>query len=244
MEQKEDFENVQELTRKKILERRKQRQKELITHVLLCSAVVVILVTICIVVLNGIAGQKTGGNKENTITKYIKDAPEYREDLLTINEYSRPGIALEKVNGIVIHYTGNPGTTAQQNRDYFENLSVTHETKVSSHFIIGLSGEIILCVPLEEIAYASNDRNSDTISIECCIEGEDGKFNEATYLALVQLTAWLMGQYDLEADDVIRHYDVTGKSCPKYFVDHESAWEDFKSDVVFYIEENGVLKIQ
>ena len=40
-------------------------------------------------------------------------------------------------------------------------------------------------------------------------------------------------------DDVIRHYDVTGKDCPKYFVEHEEAWNAFKANVAKYIEENG-----
>ena len=36
---------------------------------------------------------------------------------------------------------------------------------------------------------------------------------------------------DLNENDVIRHYDVTGKACPKYFVDHEDAWKQFRKDV-------------
>ena len=151
--------------------------------------------------------------------------------LLTMNPESRPGIALEKINGIVIHYTANPGTTAQNNRDYFEGLKDSHETQASSHFVIGMDGEIIQCIPSTEIAYASNDRNNDTLSIECCHPDESGKFTDATYRSLVQLTAWLCVKFGLTEDDVIRHYDVTGKNCPKYFVEHEDAWEDFKENV-------------
>ena len=127
-------------------------------------------------------------------------APPFTVDLLDINEYSRPGIALEKINGIVIHYTANPKSTAKQNRDYFEGLKDSHETKASSHFVVGIKGEIVQCIPSSEISYASNSRNSDTLSIECCHK-------------------------------VIRHYDVTGKNCPKYFVEHEDEWEQFKKDV-------------
>ena len=35
---------------------------------------------------------------------------------------------------------------------------------------------------------------------------------------------------------MIRHYDVTGKICPKYFVEHEDAWEQFKADVKVQIQ--------
>ena len=31
--------------------------------------------------------------------------------------------------------------------------------------------------------------------------------------------------------DIIRHYDVTGKECPKYFVDYENEWNLFKAQV-------------
>jgi len=243
-EEKEDFERIRELTKARILKRRQKRKKELFMHILLCSALVVILLTVVVVIMHHMLGQDTTGRGRNPITKYIENAPEYREDLLPVNPHSRPGTALERVNGIVVHYTGNPGTTAQQNHSYFKGLAESGQTQASSHFIVGLSGEIIMCVPLDEVAYASNDRNWDTISIECCIDNDAGKFNESTYKALVKLTAWLVGQYNLEIDDVIRHFDVTGKNCPKYFVEHESAWEDFKTDVVNYIEYHGVPKAQ
>ena len=126
-----------------------------------------------------------------------------------------------------------------QNRNYFNGLKDSHETKASAHFIIGLDGEIVQCIPTAEIAYASNDRNEDTVSIECCIEDDTGEFNEATYDSLVELTTYLMGKFDLDSEDVIRHYDVTGKLCPKYYVEHEDAWEQFKVDLDDYIEEYG-----
>ena len=80
------------------------------------------------------------------------DRPPLDVQLLTVNEYSRPGITLEQVNGIVIHYTANPGTSAQDNRNYFENLKDTGETYASAQFVIGLEGEIIQCVPCNEMA--------------------------------------------------------------------------------------------
>ena len=152
-------------------------------------------------------------------------------ELLPVNPYSRPGIPLEQVNGIVIHYVGNPGTTAAQNHSYFENLAETGETYASSHFLVGLVGEIIQNVPLDEIAYCSNQRNEDTISIECCHPDDSGAFNQATYDSLVQLTRWLMEAYDLDTDQVIRHYDVTGKICPKSFVENPEEWEQFLKDL-------------
>ena len=157
--------------------------------------------------------------------------PDIDVQLLDVNPYSRPGIESNGITGIVIHYTANPGSTAQENRDYFNGLQYSQETSASSNFIVGLAGEIIQCVPTWEVAYASNDRNYDTVSIEVCHPDETGKFTNKTYRSLVQLTAWLCVKFDLTEDDVIRHYDVTGKNCPKYFVEHEVAWADFKANV-------------
>lgn len=157
--------------------------------------------------------------------------PKIDVQLLDINEYSRPGIESDGIRGIVIHYTANPGTSAQANRDYFQGLKDSGETSASSNFVVGLEGEIIQCIPTWEIAYASNSRNHDSISIECCHPDETGKFTEKTYRSVVQLTAWLCVKYGLTENDVIRHYDVTGKNCPKYFVEHEEEWENFRADV-------------
>ena len=160
----------------------------------------------------------TGWNRAD----YTDIRPELDVELLTPNE---------QVNGIVIHYTANPGASAINNRSYFEGLKDSHDTYASSHFVVGLQGEIVQCVPTNEVAYASNNRNSDTISIEVCHPDETGEFTKETYNALVELAGWLCLYLDVDPNQVIRHYDVTGKLCPLYYVEHEDAWEALKSDV-------------
>lgn len=195
---------------------------------------ILVILTIVLGVYSCVAGQNK--NSANTGLKVDASKPEIDVQLLDVNEYSRPGIESDPITGIVIHYTANPGSTAQNNRDYFEGLKDSHETSVSSHFVVGLDGEIIQCVPTWELAYASNSRNHDTVSIESCHPDETGKFTDKTYESLVQLTAWLCQKFGLNQNDVIRHYDVTGKICPKYFVEDEDAWELFKGDVKAAIE--------
>lgn len=149
-----------------------------------------------------------------------------------MNQYSRCGDKLQRVNAVVIHYVGNPNTTARQNRSYFENLATTGDTSASSNLIVGMEGEALLCVPLDEVAYCSNDRNYDTVSIEFCHPDAEGKPNQATYDTLVKLTAWLCDLFRLDPqEDVIRHYDVIDKECPLYFVQNKDEWTRFKSDV-------------
>lgn len=157
--------------------------------------------------------------------------PTWTEDYLTPNEYSRPGDALTEVNNIFVHYTANKNTSAAQNRSYFEQLGETGERSASAHFIIGYDGEIIQCIPLDEIAYAVQTRNFDSISIECCYKSDNGQFTQETYDSLISLLAWLVDAYDLDTDDILRHYDCGGKKCPLYYVDHPDAWELLKEDV-------------
>ncbi len=209
----------------------------------------IIAIILAAVLLFAVADAVFGGTDNKLFTVYDvceflfphkplpDNVPDWVErDIIIKNRYSRPGIELKKVDGIVIHYVGNPGSTAEDNRNYFNNLSITGSAYASSHFIVGLEGEVIQCVPLNEIAYCSNNRNDDTLSIECCHPDSSGKFNAETYESLVKLTAWLCNEYDLKPKHVIRHYDVSGKNCPKYFVENESEWENFKNAVASAME--------
>lgn len=168
------------------------------------------------------------------------EKPVITEDFLTPNPYSRPGERLQTVENIFVHYTANQGTSAVQNRSYFENLSITGETSASAHFVIGYEGEIIQCIPLDEIGYAVKQRNYDSISIECCYVSEDGSFTDDTYESLIRLCGWLLKEYQLSPDKILRHYDEGGKKCPLYYVEHEEAWEQFLKDVKRYIIEEEI----
>lgn len=163
-------------------------------------------------------------------------APLIEVDFLEVNKYSRPGTKLDGIKNIFVHYTANPKTSAKQNRSYFSNLAETHERSASAHFIIGYTGEIIQCIPMDEQAYAVVGRNEDSISIECCYIQKDGQFTQETYDSLIKLLAWLMQEYELESKDILRHYDCGGKRCPLYYVDHEDAWVKLLKDVDAYIE--------
>ena len=143
------------------------------------------------------------------------------------NSNSRRGEKLTDIKEIVIHYVGNPGATGQQNHDWYGEANCD----VNSHFVVGLQGEVIQCIPLDEKSSASNQRNGDTISIEVCHPDATGKFTDASYYSVVDLTAWLVKACGLKVDNVIRHYEVTGKECPLYYVKHEDAWWQLRADI-------------
>jgi len=217
------------------IERKKQeRVRQLILAGLLCVSALIVLAA-------GIVLYKMIFQKKPVLPAEVA-VPDYVEQrLLTPNPYSRPETPIEEVKGIVVHYVANPCSTARENRSYFESLKDqkgSNPTSASSHFVIGLEGEVVQCVPITEVAYASNQRNGDTISIECCHPDETGKFYNSTYESLVELCAYFCREFKLEPEAVIRHYDVTGKACPKYFVDHEDAWTQFHKDLETALKEN------
>ena len=192
---------------------------------ILLIAVAVILVATFALLIAG----KSGGAPQNTAAK----KPKIDERIIKMSDYTYDGEALGEVTNIVVHYVANPGSTAIANRNYFNSLADGHGVSASAHFIIGLDGEIIQCVPLECVAWANGSRESNlhSISIECCHPTSDGHFNEKTLESLRQLVKWLCEKYSLQKDAIIRHYDVTGKDCPRYFVAHPDEWEAFKESV-------------
>lgn len=233
-------------SREEILARRKKRRRQRrIAQMLMAGCVLTMGIMLGFLLWKiigfvqdrGVFNQVMDEERKEIIRENDTIKPLITEDFLTVNPYSRPAEPLDGVKNIFVHYTANKNTSARQNRSYFENLGITGETSASAHFIIGYDGEIIQCLPLDEIGYAVKTRNYDSISIECCYRDDSGKFTDATYQSLLQLTAWLLKEYKLAPNDVLRHYDVGGKKCPLYFVEHEDSWEQFRQDLTDYILE-------
>ncbi|MDR2607580.1 MAG: N-acetylmuramoyl-L-alanine amidase [Treponema sp.] len=156
------------------------------------------------------------------------------------------------MKALVVHWTGNPRTTAKQNRDYFESIKMqslndASARYASAHFIVGISGEVIQCLPSDELAYHVGAKsytpealgclgtypNNCTVGIELCHREADGRFSTETLLAAKELCALLCVQFGLSpVKDIWRHFDITGKDCPKWFVNHPEEFESFKDIVI------------
>lgn len=177
-----------------------------------------------------------GWERPYTVDLKAVEVPDWvKQEFIRKNIFSRPDVSRRKINNIVLHYVANPGSSAEGNRNYFDSLadqdSQKGVTSTSSHFIVGLEGEVIQCIPINEIAYANAPRNEDTLSIEVCHPDDTGKYSDATYESVVRLTAWLCTQLKLKSSDVVRHYDINGKLCPKYYVEHEEEWKQLRKDI-------------
>jgi N-acetylmuramoyl-L-alanine amidase len=177
---------------------------------------------------------------------------EIQDRTLTKSRYSRSGVLLKGVKGIVVHWVENPGTSALANRNYFEGLKdqspglpAGKYKYGSAHYIIGLHGEVIQCVPDTEVCYhvgadtytgeslrrLSSDPNNCTIGIELCHPEWNGSFADETLQSCRELISSLLLNYDLGKENIWRHFDVTGKVCPKYFVEHTDEWDAFKASI-------------
>lgn len=148
-----------------------------------------------------------------------------------------------KIKYIVIHYTANDGDTDESNAKYFKNNVV----KASAHYFVD-DDSVTQSVHDNYVAYHCGGKrysnykktggakfynkctNNNSIGIELCDTKKNGKygFTDKTIANAVELVKDKMNQYKVPADKVIRHFDVTGKVCPKPFVDSEKDWKEFK----------------
>lgn len=173
------------------------------------------------------------------------------QKLLTPNEFSRPQTKLKSVKGVVIHWVANPTSTAINNRNFFERRKDGKSGYGSAHYIIGLKGEVIQCLPDNELAYHVGSKtylddalrrlskypNDCTIGIEFCHPDDTGKPNLTTYATLIKLSATLLKKHKLSEKDLWTHQSIVGwKQCPKYYVEHPSDWAKFKKDVGIYLK--------
>ena len=214
-------------------ENERNRRRNMRMHILLAVDAALLA---AILLVSGLLLYRSHNRETEQHLSQIQAPDWYTQDFLTVNPYSRPGTKREHV----IHYVANPGTSAKQNRNYFEGLkdqSGSKTVSASSHYIIGSDGTILQCIPLDEVAYGNYPRNDDTVSIECCHPDSDGRFTDATIKSLIRLTGWLCRELSLNEKHIIRHYDVSGKNCPKYYVEHQDAWRTLKKKLAAGIQQ-------
>lgn len=215
--------------------RRKRRKKKIRKYSILAGmAIIAILVLLLIV---KIIGWIFSGSDDGLVTK-IAGTPVNTKKLLTVSDNSRPGTPLEQVTQIIIHDYRVPGETAIARRDTYEAQkdvsSKDKDKKLESvHFIIGQDGEIVQCIPINEAAYGALAANANGIHIEYCCSDVHGHMTKEAYVSLVELVSYLCKEFDLKSTSVKKHYDITSKECPYFFVTNTDSWKQFLTDVDF-----------
>lgn len=155
---------------------------------------------------------------------------------------TRPASAIKY---IVIHYTGNNGDSDENNARYFQSAG----RNASAHYFID-DDSITQSVPDLTIAWSVGGKkyadcaktgggtfyriatNKNTLNIELCDSKKDGQImaTEKTLTNAIKLIEELMAKYQIPKSRIIRHFDVTGKKCPAYFVNSEK-WQEFKARI-------------
>ena len=139
------------------------------------------------------------------------------------------------INYLVIHYTGNKGDTANNNAVYFAREDVSK----SAHYFVD-ENEVWQSVPDTDTAWHCASKNpkhkycvnSNSLGIEICMLDKDGNIRLKSIANAIKLTKMLMQKYNINIDNVIRHYDVTGKDCPRPMVENEDLWTSFKQSLL------------
>ncbi|MDE7327689.1 MAG: N-acetylmuramoyl-L-alanine amidase [Lachnospiraceae bacterium] len=213
-----------------------KKRKKLYAYLKLVAAAMLALLIVLILLIGLIKVVRnlfSKGDLTSSASPTMKQELDITELFLTPNGYTRPQNTLKEVKGIVIHYVAKSGSSAVENRNYYEGLksNSTSKTAESCHFIIDLDGGIVQCIPLNEVACASGTRNEDTIAITFCHPQIDGEPTAQTYESLLKLTTYLCAEYGLTKDAVIRHSDLGDQSCPKYFAEQEGKWAAFLAEL-------------
>ena len=138
---------------------------------------------------------------------------------------------------IVIHYTSNKGDTANNNAVYFSRQKLN--PPASAHYFVD-ENEIWQSVHDADIAWHcgaktykhKSCRNANSLGIEICMNDKDDNIRLKSIENAIKLTKMLMQKYNISIDNVIRHYDVTGKDCPRPMVENEDLWTSFKQSLL------------
>lgn len=165
--------------------------------------------------------------------------------LLTINQFSRPGEKLHSIHSLVFHWVGNANTSDSANARYFETLSKQDpfddedDIYASAHYVLD-DDSIIQMIPDDEIAYHAGSSwwNRNSIGIEICHPDWTGKFTEKTMKNLTSLAVQLCIKHEIDPlgdKRFMRHYDITKKMCPLYWVEHPEEFAHFKTIVSRYL---------
>ena len=137
---------------------------------------------------------------------------------------------------IVVHYTANSGTTAtaKSNANYFAKT----DREASAHYVVDEGNTVYCCVPPTNAAWAVGDSgkgrlkgivtNFNSISVE--MVSHRNKYGDyipdKTVSNTIEFVRYLMSQYKIPISNIVRHYDITKKPCPKPYLDEEK-WQEF-----------------
>ena len=139
-----------------------------------------------------------------------------------------------EAKSLTIHSTANLKSTAQNERD---NLNRVDNTSSTGFHIVVDDMQAIECVPLNKVTYhagdgASGPGNSTSIGLEICESGNRSRTIENA----ANIAAKILHERNWGIDKLKRHFDWSGKICPRILSDNDwKEWNVFKSKVQAHI---------
>lgn len=145
----------------------------------------------------------------------------YTKDHIPVGRV-RPGTKMTP-ESIAIHSTGNAKSTAKNERAWLTNP--TNDRLASWHVVVG-EKEAIEAIPLDEVAYHAGSKagNNSSIGIELCESGD----RSMVIANAVELVAKLLKERNWGVNRLKRHYDWSGKDCPRIMsANNWQGWREF-----------------
>ncbi len=120
--------------------------------------------------------------------------------------------APRSIDKIVIHITDG-GANINGTISWFKNPAA----KVSSHYVIGLDGEIVQMVAHDDVAWHAGSANRGSIGIEHVANTRGLNPTAAQMCASAALVTWLCDRYNIPADraHILGHAEADGKTTHK-----------------------------
>ena len=137
---------------------------------------------------------------------------------------------------LTIHSTGNLKSNARQERNWL--INTTNKSGASWNICVD-DKEAIIAIPLNEKSNhsGSNTGNLTSIGLEICESGD----REKTLKNAIQISAFILKEFNLTYKDLRQHYDWNKKNCPR-ILRQENMWEWFVNEVKKEMEANAMLE--
>lgn len=163
----------------------------------------------------------------------------YYQKALPLSYYQQKRDKAAVVKYIVIHNTANVGDSAKNNVNFY---AFWNDREAGAHFFVDQEGLIGRSIPMELTAFSVGDKgtgnlknivtNENSISIELC-DIVTKEPSDAMAKSVVELIRYIQ-KYCPNAKTIVRHYDVTGKTCPKAMVDNDK-WGKFLNRIGYVL---------
>ncbi len=146
------------LTREQWIKRKRRQFRLRIFAAGFLGLLVIALIVVVVVLL-------LGGGAESMSTIRSINGCTVTEMLLTVNESSRPGTKLTDASCVITEKMNDHGSSAVEMRNYLESLRLRGDVKLSYHFVVGTSGDIVECIPLNEVSVDGGRPRAGAITI-------------------------------------------------------------------------------